>query len=252
MTATNGRKKILLIDDDEQLHERAGEFLQLNGFLCGSLSDSLKALDKLESFQPDIILLDVMMPGEDGFSVLIKIRERSNVPVIMLTARGQDTDRIIGLELGADDYLPKPFNPRELLARIKSVLRRAEVAERQESVVSLDEEGNDSSLAVAFSAGEVCVGSYKLDTRRQTLSRGGNTASLSTGEMCILHAFLTRAGAALSRDQLMTFAFGSDDHATARSVDVQISRIRALLRDLGEESTRIRTVWGVGYCWIEE
>ena len=206
MTATSSRKKILLIDDDEQLHARAGEFLQLNGFSCGSLTDSCKTLEKLASFQPDIVLLDVMMPGEDGFSVLLKIREKSNIPVIMLTARGQDTDRIIGLELGADDYLPKPFNPRELLARIKSVLRRAEAPEKQESIVSLDEEGEESALAVAFSAGEVSVGSYRLDTRRQTLSRQGNTASLSTGEMCILHAFITRAGVALSRDQLMTFA----------------------------------------------
>ena len=252
MTAANSRKKVLLIDDDEQLHERAGEFLQLNGFLCGSLTESHRALEKLNSFQPDIVLLDVMMPGEDGFSVLLKIREKSSVPVIMLTARGQDTDRIIGLELGADDYLPKPFNPRELLARIKSVLRRVETPEKQESVLSLDEEEEGSALAVAFSAGEVTVGSYRLDTRRQTLSHRGNTASLSTGEMCILHVFLTHAGVALSRDQLMTFAFGSDDHATARSVDVHISRIRALLRDLGEDSTRIRTVWGVGYCWIEE
>ena len=251
MTAANSRKKILLIDDDELLHERVGEFLRLNGFLCDALADSPKALEKLAAFQPDIVLLDVTMPGEDGFSVLLKIREKSNVPVIMLTARGQDTDRIIGLELGADDYLPKPFNPRELVARIKSVLRRADIPDRQEEAASPD--GVDSvALAVAFSAGEVSLGSYRLDTRRQTLSRRENTASLSTSEMCILHAFLTRAGVALSRDQLMTFAFGSDDHATARSVDVHISRIRALLRDLGEDSTRIRTVWGVGYCWIKE
>ena len=251
MTAANSRKKILLIDDDELLHERVGEFLRLNGFLCDALADSPRALEKLAAFQPDIVLLDVTMPGEDGFSVLLKIREKSNVPVIMLTARGQDTDRIIGLELGADDYLPKPFNPRELVARIKSVLRRADIPDRQEEAASPD--GVDSvALAVAFSAGEVSLGSYRLDTRRQTLSRRENTASLSTGEMCILHAFLTRAGVALSRDQLMTFAFGSDDHATARSVDVHISRIRALLRELGEDSTRIRTVWGVGYCWIKE
>lgn len=250
VTAT--AKKVLLIDDDELLHERVGEFLHANGFQCGKLTNPCNALDKLASFQPDIVLLDVTMPEEDGFSVLLKIREASTVPVIMLTARGLETDRIIGLELGADDYLAKPFNPRELLARIKAILRRTEAPEDGGSAATHRDEDEPSALAVAFSAGEITVGSYSLDTRQQTLSFRNNTASLSTAEMCILHAFMTRAGVALSRDQLMSFAFGNDGHATARSVDVHISRLRALLRDLGDTSTRIRTVWGVGYCWLEE
>ena len=248
VTAT--AKKVLLIDDDELLHERVGEFLHANGFQCGKLVNPRNALDMLESFQPDIVLLDVTMPEEDGFSVLLKIREVSTVPVIMLTARGLDTDRIIGLELGADDYLAKPFNPRELLARIKAILRRTETFE--DGGAAHRDEDEPSALAVAFSAGEIKLGSYLLDTRQQTLAFRKNTASLSTAEMCILHAFMTRAGIALSRDQLMNFAFGNDGHATARSVDVHISRLRALLRDLGDTSTRIRTVWGVGYCWLEE
>ena len=250
VTAT--AKKVLLIDDDELLHERVGEFLHANGFLCGKLANPLNTLDALASFQPDIVLLDVTMPEEDGFSVLLKIREASTVPVIMLTARGLDTDRIIGLELGADDYLAKPFNPRELLARIRAILRRTETPEDGGSAAMHRDEDEPSALAVAFSAGEIKLGSYSLDTRQQTLSFRNNTASLSTAEMCILHAFMTRAGIALTRDQLMHFAFGNDGHATARSVDVHISRLRALLRDLGDTSTRIRTVWGVGYCWLEE
>ena len=249
---TENMKKILLIDDDELLHDRAGEFLQANGFHCGKLTEPSKALEKLTAFQPDIVLLDVNMPEEDGFSVLLRIRTVSKVPVIMLTARGVDTDRIIGLELGADDYLAKPFNPRELVARIKAVLRRTEAADDAGGAASRREEDEPSSLAVAFSAGEVRLGSFVLDTRRQTLSLRNNTASLSTAEMCLLHVFMTRAGTALGRDQLMQFAFGNDEHATARSVDVHVSRLRALLRDLGETATRIRTVWGTGYCWLEE
>ena len=249
--------KILLVDDDELLHERVGEFLSAHGFVCGKLTEPRCILEKLASFQPDIVLLDVTMPGEDGFSVLLKIRDVSRVPVIMLTARGLDTDRIIGLELGADDYLAKPFNPRELLARIKAVLRRSPASTAVENgpagpASSDSSPEGASALTVAFSAGEVRVGSYLLDTRRQTLTYRDNTTSLSTAELCVLHTFLTHAGEALGRDQLMSLAFGNDSHATARSVDVQISRLRAILRDLGDEATRIRTVWGTGYCWLEE
>ena len=250
MTSPGGMKKILVIDDDERLHERVKEFLESNGFACGKLTSGEGIPEMLESFQPDIILLDVMMPGEDGFSVLLKIRDASRVPVIMLTARGKDTDRIIGLELGADDYLAKPFNPRELVARIKAVLRRAGAhADMPEDPGETEEA---SAVAVAFSSGQILAGSYVLDTKRQTLSLDANTTSISTAELCILHAFMTRPGTVLSREQLMVLAFGSDGHSTARSVDVHISRLRALLRELGETGIRIRTVWGAGYCWLEE
>ena len=242
-------KKILVIDDDERLHERAREFLQAGGFEYRMLVGGENVLETLEAFRPDIILLDVTMPGEDGFSVLLKIREHSMVPVIMLTARGTDSDRIIGLELGADDYLAKPFNPRELVARIKAVLRRAAHSEAHDAGHPEEEE---IAVAVAFSSGEIRAGSYLLDTKRQTLTLETSTTSLSTAELCILHAFMTRPGTVLTREQLMTLAFGSDEHSTARSVDVHISRLRALLRELGEPGTRIRTVWGSGYCWIEE
>ena len=244
-----GNKKVLVIDDDERLHERVAEFLQINGFQYDKLADGTDIEAKLAHGNPDIVLLDVMMPGEDGFSVLLKIREVSRVPVIMLTARGKDTDRIIGLELGADDYLAKPFNPRELLARIKAVLRRVELVEEPKEPEPQD---TPSAMDVAYATGEIKVDSYCLNVKEQTLSFGDSTASLSTAELCVLHAFMTRAGSVLSREQLMVLAFGSDEHATARSVDVHISRLRALLRDLGDTSTRIRTVWGTGYCWLEE
>jgi len=245
-TVSRNCRKVLGIDDDERLHERVEEFLLLNGFQYDKLTGASGLSEKLESFNPDIILLDVMMPGENGFSILLKIREISNVPVIMLTARGQDTDRIIGLELGADDYLAKPFNPGELVARIKAVLRRVDAPKKTDN---LEEE---AAVATAFATGLIRVGSHCLNTKEQTLSFGDGKSSLSTAELCILHAFMTRPGAVLSREQLMFLAFGSDEHATVRSVDVHISRLRALLRDLGDTSTRIRTVWGTGYCWIEE
>ena len=250
MTAVEQHNKILIVDDDELLHERAGEFFRANGYVCAKLTDPSGVLEKLAAFKPDILLLDVMMPGEDGFSALVRIREVSKVPVIMLTAKGQETDRIVGLELGADDYMPKPFSPRELLARIKAVLRRVHDPEGPKKAALSDDEG--SAVTLAYSSGEVRSGSYVLDTRKQTLSYGGNTASLSTSELCILHTFMTRPGEVFSREQLMLTAFGSDEHSTTRSVDVHVSRLRSLLRDLGETSTRIRTVWGTGYCWLGE
>ena len=241
-------KRILIIDDDERLHERVEEFLEANGYDCRKLTGGAGVLQELAASPPDIILLDVMMPGEDGFSVLLKIRGVSKIPVIMLTARGDDADRIIGLELGADDYLPKPFNPRELLARIRAVLRRTEEGAKQAE----EEAQRSSAVDVAFSSGSLAVGSYVLDTKRQTLTLGSSTTSLSTAEFCLLHAFLRHPGQALGREELMVLAFGSDEHSNARSIDVHISRLRSLLRDLGERDTRIRTVWGTGYCWIEE
>lgn len=250
METRDTAKRILIIDDDERLHERVREFLQANGYECRKLTGGSAVLQELDDFPPDLILLDVMMPGEDGFSVLLKIRGASKVPVIMLTARGEDADRIIGLELGADDYLPKPFNPRELLARIRAVLRRTE--EREAAKQAEEETQRPSAVDVAFSSGSLAVGSYVLDTKRQTLALGSGKTSLSTAEFCILHAFLRHPGQVLGREELMVLAFGSDEHSNARSMDVHISRLRALLRDLGEQDTRIRTVWGSGYCWIEE
>lgn len=243
-------KRILLIDDDESLHERMQDFLQANGYACRNLMSGDGVLQELAASPPDIVLLDVMMPGSDGFSVLLQIRGVSKVPVIMLTARGEDADRIIGLELGADDYLPKPFNPRELLARVKAVLRRTD--ERDGTRQKEEDSQRPSAVGAAFSSDSLTVGSYMLSTKRQTLTLRSSTTSLSTAEFCILRAFLRHAGQVLGREELMVLAFGSDEHSSARSIDVHVSRLRALLREIGEDGTRIRTVWGSGYCWVEE
>lgn len=249
-------KKILIIDDDMRLQSAVMDFMLANGYEGRSLSSGKAVFEALEQYTPDIILLDVMMPGEDGFSVLRRIRSVSTVPVIMLTAKGEDTDRIVGLELGADDYLSKPFNPRELLARIKAVLRRSAsteiglpgpvMAENQDSRLQA------SSVTSAYASKTLVEGPFVLDTKQQSLSRNGKTIELSTTEFCVLYAFMTHMGVVLSREQLQVLAFGRDDYASPRNIDVYISRLRAILRQLGEESVRIRTVWGTGYCWIKD
>ena len=230
--------RVLMVDDDERLQDVVREFLGNYGYEVVSIFSGAGLQDALEKNLPDILLLDVMMPGDDGFTVLRALRTTSRIPVIMVTACGDDTDRIIGLEIGADDYLPKPFNPRELLARIKAVLRRA--------APTPEELGNSAQDSL------VRTGSYMLDTKRQCLARNGTETDLSTTEYRILLAFMGRPGEVLSRERVLSLVFGEDHYVCDRNIDVYISRIRAILRNLGEEETRIRTVWGSGYSWVEE
>lgn len=247
-------KRVLIIDDDDRLLTGVQDLLRTNGYAPRGLLNGKAAVEAISLHQPDIILLDVMMPGEDGFSVLRRIRNVSPVPVIMLTARGDDTDRIIGLELGADDYLPKPFNPRELLARIKAVLRRGETA-APPFLPSPREQAEDMPprpRAGAYAGESIRLGGYELDTKQQIISLGKKHASLSTAEFCILHAFMTNPGKVLGREELHMLSFGRSTSASSRSIDVHVSRIRAILKRLGEKSIRIRTVWGSGYRWVED
>lgn len=230
--------RVLSVDDDERLQEVVREFLQSYGYSVFAVSSG-KGLDaEIARVKPDILLLDVMMPGDDGFTVLRNLRGSSRIPVIMLTACGADTDRIIGLEIGADDYLPKPFNPRELLARIKAVLRRLPHKDAEDSFTL---------------AGNVLrQGSFTLDNRKQQLTRGGAFADLSTTEFRIVQTFMQHPDEVLSRDRLLSLVFGEDHYACDRNIDVYISRLRGILRKLGEDGTRIRTVWGSGYSWVKE
>ena len=229
--------RVLMVDDDKRLQDVVREFLENYGFEIFLLPSGAGLREKIADVQPDILLLDVMMPGDDGFAVLRSLRETSRIPVIMITACGEDTDRIIGLEIGADDYLPKPFNPRELLARIKAVLRRASSAEETEK-------SDDDTF--------IRTGSYCLDTKRQKIARGEQSVELSTTEYRILLAFMSRPGEVLSRERVLSLVFGDDHYVCDRNIDVYISRIRAILRNLGETETRIRTIWGSGYSWTEE
>lgn len=228
---------ILLVDDDTGLQSGLRDFLKNYGCQVSLLSDGKNIEEHVKELTPDIMLLDVMLPGDDGFTVLQKVRNVSSMPVIMLTARGSDSDRIVGLEMGADDYIPKPFNPRELFARVKAVLRRFKA----------QKEGVETQLT-----GQVSVGKVTLDCKAQTLNGPLASVDLSTTEFRIVHAFMSNAGNVLSRDQVLNLAFGKDYYANDRNIDVYISRIRGILKKIGEEPSIIRTVWGSGYCWIGE
>lgn len=235
--ASETTARVLMIDDDERLQNVVKEYLENYGFTVHTLPSGRGLDEALRAISPDILLLDVMLPGDDGFTILRSLRAESKIPVIMLTACGDETDRIIGLEIGADDYLGKPFNPRELLARVKAVLRRAAPQE------GVEKKAEDGLLR---------LDGYVLDERRQSLAREEKSMELSTTEFRILHAFMSRPGEVFSREKLLSLTFGQEHYVCDRNIDVYISRIRAILRRLGETGTRIRTVWGSGYSWVEE
>jgi DNA-binding response OmpR family regulator len=221
--------RILIVDDDARLFELLSSYFEQNDVSALHASDGRQALALLDNTGLDAILLDVMMPGMDGLTTLKKIREKSRVPVIMLTAKGDETDRVVGLELGADDYLPKPFAPRELLARLRAVLRRtsADLVERRLS----------ASGVVA-----------DLDAR--TVEYDGKPVLLTGLEFDILVALLGRAGRVVPRSALLELAGRSDTVVSDRAVDVHVSHIR---KKLGDDPPRlIRTVRGVGYVFSRE
>ncbi len=232
--------RVLMLDDDERLQHVVREFLEGHGFAVSALSSGKGLAQTLETEHPDILLLDVMLPGDDGFTILRDLRAKSAIPVIMLTACGDETDRIVGLEIGADDYLGKPFNPRELLARIRAVLRRA------------PDKKNQPDKTDAGADERIHQDGFILDEKRQRLSRHDANVELSTTEFRILHAFMSRPGEVLSREKVLSLAFGDEHYVCDRNIDVYISRIRGILRKLGEKETRIRTVWGAGYSWVTE
>ena len=208
--------KALIVDDDAKLRKLLREYLEGNGFRVITSSDGSKVLDCIEAESPDILILDIMLPGKNGLDVLREIRQKSKVPVIMLTAKGEDADRIVGLELGADDYLPKPFNPRELLARMKAVMRR-----------SLQEASNE-----ALSSREENVieaGGLSLNKSKQNVLVDNKEVELSSTEYKILEALMSHPNIILSRDQIMNFARGRDFMAFDRSIDVHISKLRSKL-----------------------
>ena len=230
-------EKVLIVDDDDKLRKLLKEYLGGYGYQVRTLSDGSGVLQKLQEDSSDIVILDVMMPKKNGLEVLQDIRRESKVPVIMLTAKGEDADRIVGLEMGADDYLPKPFNPRELLARIKAVMRRIAPDEEPES------EG-DEDLRIR-------AGSLVLNKARQTVLVEGNEMELSSTEFKILKALMERPNTILSRDQLMTLARGRDFMAFDRSIDVHISKLRAKVETDHGSQKRIKTIWGTGYMFVD-
>ena len=224
---------ILIVDDDAETRSLLREYLQKQGYRVTAAADGKAMRTALQGALPDLIVLDLMLPGEDGLQLCRDLRARSNLPVIMLTARGEDTERIIGLEMGADDYLAKPFNPRELLARIKSVLRRAR---------SLPGNLEPEATKVFRFAGW----SLEVATRDLTAA-DGLVVPLSGGEFKLLKIFLAHPNRVLTRDQLIELMKPRDAGPFDRAIDVQVSRLRQRLRDDAREPRIIKTVRGEGY-----
>lgn len=224
---------ILIVDDDAEIRSLLGAYLDKNGYRTTTAADGDAMWKVLARTAVDLIVLDVMMPGDDGLTLCRKLQSESDTPVIMLTARGEETDRIVGLEMGADDYLAKPFSPRELLARIKSVLRRYRSLPRN---LRPDD------------AREIVFGGWRLDTvARHLVSADGVVTSLSGAEYRLLKVFLNHPNRVLTRDQLTMFAKGHEADPLDRSIDIQVSRLRHRLNDDAGEPAIIKTVRGEGY-----
>jgi two-component system phosphate regulon response regulator OmpR len=237
MTRTASR--LLVVDDDPRLRDLLRRYLTDNGFNV-YVAENAQAMNKLwlrERF--DLLILDLMMPGEDGLSVLRRLRGSNDpTPIIMLTAKGEDVDRIVGLEMGADDYLAKPFNPRELLARINAVLRRKAPEEVPGAPTQEDK--------------TVSFGEFTLDLGTRSLTKGGEPVALTTGEFAVLKVFARFPRIPLSREKLMELARGREYEAFDRSLDVQISRLRKLIEPDPAKPKYIQTVWGLGYVFIPD
>ncbi len=239
MLISESKSRILVVDDDLRLRDLLQRYLTEQGFAVSTVADA-PAMDRLLSRERfDLLVLDLMLPGEDGLSVCRRLRgTRNTIPLIMLTAKGEDVDRILGLEMGADDYLPKPFNPRELVARIHAVLRRR-VAPTPPGAPS----GKDESV----SFGDITV---NLATR--SLIKHGQSISLTTGEFALLKVLVMHPRVPLSRDKLMELARGREYEVFDRSIDVQVSRLRKLIEHDAAHPAYIQTVWGFGYVFVPE
>lgn len=224
---------VLVVDDDHEITELLDTYLTRNQFRVSTAHNGQQMMARLDKAPIDLIVLDIMMPGEDGFSLCKKVRTTSAIPIIMLTAGNDETDRIIGLELGADDYMSKPFNPRELLARIKAVLRRVE--DRQHA--------REPSVAQ-----KIQFGPWTLDTQhRQLIHARGDVIPLNGADFDLLQLFISNPGEILSREDLFQRLKGRELSPYDRSIDVQISRLRHKLDDNGKSPQLIKTVRGQGY-----
>jgi DNA-binding response OmpR family regulator len=226
----NSVDRILVIDDDVELCSLVSEYLRPEGFQVESAHDGNSGLNRALSGDHMLVVLDVMLPRLNGFDVLRKLRDSSRIPVLLLTARGEDVDRIVGLEIGADDYLPKPFNPRELLARLKAILRRRGAGT------------HGAQRMLRF-------GRLEIDPGSRSLAVDGRECALTSYQFDLLVALAENAGRVLSREQLMEMVRGAELEAFDRSIDVHISRIRAAIEDDPKHPRRIVTVRGLGYVF---
>ena len=232
----NEKSKILIIDDDVQICDLLHDFLTNHGFeVVVTANDGKQMQLKLAKTEFDLIILDIMMPGDDGLTLCKELRKTSNIPIIMLSAIGEETDRIVGLEIGADDYLPKPFNPHELLARIKALLRRTNISGEARK------EDDNHMKNIRFSG-------WVLDrNKRRLMTEDGLTIPLSSGEYDLLLTFIEHHGRVLTRDQLLDFTRGREGGPFDRTIDVQVGRLRKKIEDDLRNPKIIITVRGGGY-----
>jgi two-component system, OmpR family, response regulator len=231
------RPHLLLVDDEASIRDPLGKYLERQGFRVSDAADAATARSALLSYDIDLVLLDIMMPGEDGLSLCRHIAANEGPPVILLTAKSEETDRIVGLEIGADDYVVKPFSPRELVARIKVVLRRISTGASK-----TDSLGENYSFA-----------GWTLNTAEQSLhDPAGVLVPLSSGEHRMLEALVTRAGQVLTRDQLLDLTRGREGGPFDRAIDNQVSRLRRKIEIDPKDPQHIKTIWGGGYRFSTE
>ncbi len=227
---------LLVVDDDSETRELLSLYLGQQGFDVAVVEDG-NAMDAwLADNSTDLVILDLMLPGEDGLSIARRLQSDHKLPIVMISARGEELDRIVGLEVGADDYLPKPFNPRELLARIRAVLRRS---------------GSTGEVDPARSTSPE-FGEFRLDDARRVLYRNDQEVELSRAEFDLLQVFVGHPNRVLSRDLIMDLLSGGDREPFDRSIDVRVTRLRHKIEDDPSNPKLIRTVWGIGYQFTPE
>ena len=223
--------KILIVDDDENICEVIKMYLETTGYNVKVAHDGKAAKEEFVNFSPNLVVLDMMLPGIDGMEVLKWIRKDSNVPVIMLTAKGEDMDKIMGLQFGADDYVLKPFNPLEITLRVKALIRRLE---------GINEEDNNDCIE---------VDNFKLDLYSQSLYKENVEIDVTPKEFLLMKIFMQNPGKAFTRDELLNLVWGIDFFGDPKIVDVNIRRLRSKIEENSSKPKYIETVWGTGYRW---
>lgn len=229
----NSSPKLLVVDDDPELRELTQAYLVKNGFIVNTVETSVGMDEFLATNDVDLLILDLMLPGEHGLAIAKRLKKKKDLPIIIVSAQGEDIDRIVGLEIGADDYLPKPFNPRELLARIRAVLRR--------SSGKLEEKETESSRLV--------FNDFELDLNAHSLSRGGEKVSLTSGEFDLLALLAANPNRVLHRDTILDKLTGAERSPFDRSIDVRVTRLRGKLEFDPSKPELIKTIWGKGYMF---
>ena len=229
----NTSSRLLVVDDDPELRELTQAYLMKNGFIVNTVESSVGMDEFLATNDVDLLILDLMLPGEHGLAIAKRLKKKKDLPIIIVSAQGEDIDRIVGLEIGADDYLPKPFNPRELLARIRAVLRR--------SSGKIEEKETESSRLV--------FNDYELDLSAHSLSRGGEKVSLTSGEFDLLALLAANPNRVLHRDTILDRLTGAERSPFDRSIDVRVTRLRGKLEFDPSKPELIKTIWGKGYMF---